>query len=37
MRTLTVRVFHLQLKGFLAADGRPLSHRDAYYTMNELP
>jgi hypothetical protein len=31
------RVFHLQLKGFSAADGAPLLHGDAWYTMNEIP
>jgi hypothetical protein len=30
-------VFHLQLKGFSAADGAPLLHGDAWYTMNEIP
>ena len=30
-------VFHLQLKGLTTADGTPLLHADAYYTMNETP
>jgi hypothetical protein len=31
------RVYHLQLKGVAAADGSPLLHGDAYYTLNEIP
>jgi glucose/arabinose dehydrogenase len=30
-------VFHLQLKGLTSADGAPLLHADAYYTMNDTP
>ncbi len=30
-------VFHLQLKGLTSADGAPLLHADAYYTMNDVP
>ena len=33
----TGRVFHLTVRGLNAADGTPLLHGDAYYTLNALP